>query len=696
MRCRFLPCLLCLTLLPASAPAEATDNLLRNGRFQDDWITLLPRNMNHHWCYADGFYNRRDYNPDGWFLAGNWDWQNADAPPGQRRLVLTGPSEVVQRVNWVTVHDDRSRAGFPDAGGFPGVSPQRSPKPLRLVRDLTFRVRLKGRDVPVKAGNIEVAWCPPGGISSSDPMGTPSPPTVSALAVLPAGTFAAKWVEVKLPAADWLKAVSAAAARDAKEASEIAKVGPVLPGTARVTIRTTAKTGRVEIEAAELRAAAPESPNLLPNGCFEEADKDGYPTGWGKPVKYRYFPPGHYYIFNTWHNSAFDNRGPVTGDSIVLHGGGRSLKMVVPPGDEKAVVSEPLALHQKEPRLIEVSAYVKTDRLAMLQIDAVNETGERLDGFNFIHKAPVSIGTDDWRLVRQVFRPRMPVKSLRLQLCARGVNGYTLDDTGAQPQNNVVGTIWWDDVRLSEPESTSEELLARGAKPVKDEVGKLGVHLEDLDLGERRVGDNVLTATWVNPGPATRLQVQWRSQPEGIIFNSRSELLDVPAGIKVPIRLTYRLRHPIDRLKGVELGTLLALQGERDVRLSASPSLIAWPRAIALELGALYLRPEQKQFVRINLGFSSATMAKVKAVRLEVVRRGTSKVLKSVDVAATSAAIIAQRGKIPADLRGDLSNLLLADLDVSDLPVAALQRSSVQLVRPRHRLRHERQGDGVR
>ncbi len=76
----------------------------------------------------------------------------------------------------------------------------------------------------------------------------------------------------------------------------------------------------------------------------------------------------------------------------------------------------------------------------MLQIDAVNEKGERLDGFNFIHKAPVSIGTDDWRLVRQVFRPRTPVQSLRLQLCARGVNGYTLDDTGTQPQNDVAGT----------------------------------------------------------------------------------------------------------------------------------------------------------------------------------------------------------------------------------------------------------------
>ncbi len=318
MRIHLLLALLVSALLPAAAPAQAPGNLLRNGRFQDDWLTLLPQNRNHHWCYADGFYNRRDYNPDGWFLTGSWVWENADAPPGQRRLVLTGPAEVTQRVNWVMVHDDRTREGFPDAGGFPSIKPQRSLKPLRLVRDLTFRVRLKGTDVPPNAGAIEVAWCPPGGIISSDPMGTPTPPTVSASAVLPAGTFDANWLEAKLPAADWLKAITAAAAKDPKAAAESAKSGPVLPGTARVTIRTTAKEGRVEVEAAELLAAGAESPNLLPNGGFEDADKDGYPIGWSKPVKYRYFPPGHYYIFNTWHNSAFENRGPVGGDTLFV------------------------------------------------------------------------------------------------------------------------------------------------------------------------------------------------------------------------------------------------------------------------------------------------------------------------------------------------------------------------------------------
>src|SRR5215470_19765955 len=98
--------LLGVLLAPQAAPGQAGANLLRNGRFQDDWLTLLPENKNHHWCYSSEFYHRRDFNPDGWTCKGSWQWLNADRPAGQRRLVLGGPgAEIVQRVNWVAVHD---------------------------------------------------------------------------------------------------------------------------------------------------------------------------------------------------------------------------------------------------------------------------------------------------------------------------------------------------------------------------------------------------------------------------------------------------------------------------------------------------------------------------------------------------------------------------------------------------------------
>src|SRR5438093_10369079 len=109
--------LLCLALhFAPAAVAQPTGNLLRNPDFQDDWLTQLPESKNHHWCYSSEFFHRRDFNPDGWWCKGSWLWLNAEAPAGQRRLVLHGPAELTQRVNGIAVHDDRNRSGFPDAG----------------------------------------------------------------------------------------------------------------------------------------------------------------------------------------------------------------------------------------------------------------------------------------------------------------------------------------------------------------------------------------------------------------------------------------------------------------------------------------------------------------------------------------------------------------------------------------------------
>ncbi len=653
--CRLFVTLLLTALLPSLARADG--NLLRNADFQDDWLTLLPEMKNHHWCYSSEFANRRDFNPDGWTCQGAWQWLGADRPAGQRRLVLQGPAEIVQRVNWVAVHDDRSRAGFPDAGGFPTLKAQRSTRPLRVVRDLTLRVHLAGKDVPADAGLVELGLCPLGGNLDSDPHGAPMPPTLKATVALPVGTFAARPVEVKLAAADWLKAV--------KDAGE--KDGPLLPGMVRVAIVYRAKTGRVEVERADLTEAGPESPNLLGDGGFENLDEKGYPVGWGAPVKYRYFPPLHYYIFNTWHNGNYDNRGTVAADTLIAAADRHSLRMIVPAGDEVSVASAPVVLNQKEPRLIEVRAWVKTDRLSMLQIDAHDELGQRLDGFNFITKSPLSIGTDDWRQVRQVFRPRSPVKSLRLLLCARGVNGYTLNGTGEQPQGNVVGTVWWDALRLHEPESTAEELTARGCKTVPSPAPTSGVRLLAFQPGERRIGDNVLTATVANPGPAGTFRLRWEfTSPTGKTSRFESAAVSVGKAGTAEVRVPYTLTESCPAYHEYH-GRLTLLDGGREV--ATTTHWFAVEKPLDLRLGTLYLRPEQKQFVRLRFGLTQATLQKLARVRLAIVRRGTGTVLKSVEVAATPAVLAVQRDRIPLDLRDDFENLLLADLDVANLPI---------------------------
>lgn len=656
-----------IAAIPASAVAQPAGNLLRNGEFQDDWITFLPETKNHHWCFPSEFFNRRDYNPDGWYCKGAWDWHNADAPWGQRRIVVSGPAELYQRVNWIAIHDDRQLGGFPDAGGFPVMKVATSKRRERLARDLAFRVKLAGTDVPKGAGALEVGLHPPTGLSPADPMGDRNPATVAATVSLPEGTFKPQWIEVKLPAADWWK--------KAKGKGDDVD----LPAIISVAIRYAGKTGKLDVERAELLAAPSDAPNLLANGGFESLDKADYPTAWSKPMKYTYFPPRHYYIFNTWHNTSFPNRGTVEIDKLLVHAGKHSLRMIVPPGDETCVVSDPIALNQKEPRLIEVTAWIKTDRLCMLQIDGHDEKGNRLDGFNFIHKAPVSIGTDSWRMIRQVVRPRTPVQSLKLVLAARGVNGYTLDDTGHQPQNNVVGHIWWDDVRVSEPEALAKELEGRGVKAVKEETSSNTLRIVNVDLGERLQGRNVARIEVENTGPATTFAVQWATpvnvkvktngaeeiwnriqKSESIAANSR-KVLELPYDF-------YEFSEP-PRAAYMEMRAELWRLNDEGKHQKCEIWLAGWTTPIKLDLGALYLRPEQKQFVRMNLGFTQATMAKLKSVRLEVVRPGTEQVLKTVEIDASPKAILAQRAKIPTELRDDFANLLLADLDVSFLPV---------------------------
>src|SRR5215204_3453890 len=174
-------------LVTLATAAARGDNLLRNGDFQDDWSTHLPELKNHHWNYSTEVYNRRDYNPDGWRLSGKWEWKDADKPRGERKLLLSSPSRVVQSVNWVTINNSAKLSGWPDAGGFPGPEAVRTKQPLALVRDLTFRVKLAGTNVPKDAARVVVAWSSASPVD--DPLGTKR--VSSASASVPEGTYAA-------------------------------------------------------------------------------------------------------------------------------------------------------------------------------------------------------------------------------------------------------------------------------------------------------------------------------------------------------------------------------------------------------------------------------------------------------------------------------------------------------------------------
>ena len=60
------------------------------------------------------------------------------------------------------------------------------------------------------------------------------------------------------------------------------------------------------------------------------------------------------------------------------YAGKQSLRFDVYPGDEKYVESDAIALNQAEPGVLEVAAYVRADRIKLIDIRCVNEDGTDL------------------------------------------------------------------------------------------------------------------------------------------------------------------------------------------------------------------------------------------------------------------------------------------------------------------------------
>ncbi len=197
--------------------------------------------------------------------------------------------------------------------------------------------------------------------------------------------------------------------------------------------------GEIFLDTAAASEETGDAPNLIYNpgfdrrvtttkGSFYDDGPDGYPSGWSRPLKYSVHPPQHYYIWTGWHHYFSEIRGRAELDTMLSHGGSRSLRMSVLPGDEMYVESIPIVIHQKEPAYIKVSMYVRADRLRDFDIQAVNEDGRYLWGTPWTdYGGGIGAGTHDWLYVRKYFCYENPIRELRVRICARGMNGSTRD-----------------------------------------------------------------------------------------------------------------------------------------------------------------------------------------------------------------------------------------------------------------------------
>src|SRR5262249_35289982 len=182
-------------------------------------------------------------------------------------------------------------------------------------------------------------------------------------------------------------------------------------------------------------------------------------------------------------------------------------------------------------------------------------------------------------------------------------------------------------------------------------------HLVDLDIGERLFGANELTARLVNVGPDATFALRWDiTSPSGRRSSDASTRVSVSASGQHEFRVPYTLEEPCGAYTAHRGQLPSVLNGQA---LSATNLWFAtWPVPIDLKLGALYLEPQQRQFARLNLGLAASTVKQLASIKLDVVERRSHAIIRSVQVPATADASRAQRNRIPAQLRGDITNHL--------------------------------------
>ncbi|MBI2193134.1 MAG: hypothetical protein HYU36_14235 [Planctomycetes bacterium] len=614
--------------------AEETGNLAVNPGFEEDFVNL--NGESHVISFkGDWFYNQKDNVPDYWALQGEWKWDAGAARSGVYGLTLGANGQATRSYPMAVWQSGGGSWGGANNNPMKSQNPDRFPRALRAS-----------------------VWCRGGGKIRVSIDG------VSAEAACPGAGQGWQQVEAVLPAE---KQKAAAAAN-----LQLFLIGPGSFDDVRL--------------AEDLSG----SPNLAPDTSFESLDGQGYPAGWSRQRKYSWFGPT-YYIWTDWNHFQGENRGDAVSDPLVAFSGQRSFRFDVYPGDEKYVESPPIALNQDLPRPVEIGVMVKADRIKLLDLRAANEDGDDLPTYR-----PMSAGggteiygsgTFEWRYIRKFVSPLFdrPIKTVRVRLCARGFDAHTLDDGGTRPYALQAGTVWWDDWRVMERESRGEDLAARGVStPPATPRPDPGYRVEELDLGERLYGENVLRLVLRNTS-AEAAPFQGRlgvAASQGGASAIKTAQADIRPGETGTLILPYR----IDRLEDnfYRQGHLaLAVQKGTAEPVKVAYAFNTWPVILDFDFSKHYSYPNENPLaVAVNLGVAKATLQKVD--RLEIVARRVSDgaALIRHEVAPLLEAFEKTRAQLPTQVKesyehtyptpfwwADKTNLLALRLDISALKV---------------------------
>jgi hypothetical protein len=620
---------------PASAQDGWTGNLVRNPGFEEDFVNL--QGEGHTISFkGDWWYNQKDLIPDYWHLQGAWTWHKETPHSGRQALKLAAGA---------TAKQSFIGAVSQEGGGAWGGAVNK-PVPIDAA------------DKPRFAQPYRVSvWCRDGGTVTL---------TAGKGVVMAQGKPDNQWQQVtlELPAGE-------------------------IPDPAASVVLTLQGPG--DFDDVVLQEKLAPSPNLVANGSFEQVDKDGAVVGWSGQKKFRAIGPT-YYVWTDWNHCFRENRGRVGPDPLIAHSGKQSLRFDVLPGDEKYVESDLIVLNQDKPRVIEVGAYVRADKINLIDLRCVDQDGIYMPGYRPRQAENATGGTDlfgngtfGWRYVRKFFATPhgQSVKGIRVRLCARGLNGHTLDDAGTRSYAMATGTVWWDDVRVTERTSDAAALQARGIKvPPPENLAPRALDHQDLDLGQRFFGENVLTYSFTNNGPAGAFKLQLTTTlPDG-------KPISVTAAQNVATGQRARLSVPylIDRLAGEleKQGRLhLELFHEGKPVAQTSYAFNTWPVIVDIDVSRSYNLPtENPVTTSLNLGVADGTLAKVKKLELQLYRPSDKKVLATQAYADVNKAFADTLAALPKKREEsyefnlptpswwvDRTNLIITKLDLSPLKV---------------------------
>jgi len=685
-------------LVGAGLNAETTGNLLANPSFEDDWVNAkAEKQLISRW--GEHGLSQCDFKPDAWRYRVSVEpgersivWDDAVAHRGSRSIRMQ-IRKLKGRITSTTAYQDQLYAAYQ---GEPGKdvfgSDRKSWRPkgitltvldaARFFRKVRFSAWCKAEGVPEGARIVVSFSC------GRMPLASLS---------FPVGTYDWQKQEVELSPAQ-VAEIFAKSLRGKKE-------GP-LPYSRRVRLQfAPAKddpSGTVWLDDISVEEALPSTPNLAPGPSFEQAAPTGRPAGWSDQRKFLYVPPSWYYVWRDWSHFFSRPRGEVASDDLIARSGRRSFRFSVLPGAEKYCESGPIAINQDATRPVEIGAWLKADKIRYFDLRAVDENGVYLNDTSFImgthdrERGAEYRGTFDWRYFRKFLVSGRPLKTIRVRLCARGFNGLHIDDVGKKATNNQVGTLWWDDLVVTDPLSGAK--AQRAAAPARPPV-----HVSSIEFGPRLYGENLASVTVTNRGKtaceveaglAVTLPVVTPAREEGDprmgravprieekasaqssvgapAIRGTSGSQAVPAGGTAKIHVPYEIWTVCPDWRS-QYHMRISLSVDGDPAGASEIDFGTRPEIARVEVERAYAHPEEAadQHVWVNFGVTDATLGKVNTLRYDFVRRRTDKVVKSVKVKDFQTALY-EIGKTQPyqDWWVDEFHLYLRPLDMSFLPV---------------------------